>query len=140
MSNMLRIKWVGEPTMTFEDGFSVANWEHENRRSVATVGFAYLSAKRENFPGLSRDYMWGRPRKKAKDGTWVWGKAQQATWEDFIQDVDPLDWEILQTSEKLRLQLKDVTGHPNPVEVLKDKIVIKKDAKTGQYARVLHRS
>jgi len=133
----LLIKWVGEPDYVCEDGFTVYDWKHENKRTVALVGFAYLSCPAKNFPGLSQDYMWGRPKVKARSGGWRWGNTALATVEDFIQSVDPLDWQILQKSDRLRAQLKDVTGHANPIEVLKDTIIVKQDPDKGQWFRVL---
>lgn len=118
---MRRIKWVGEPAMLLEDGWRVANWKHENRRTVAAPGVAMRRMSKAKFPGLSRDYVWGEGRDGLADAT------------KLIIDVDDTDWELIH--DKFPLEFKDVTDHPDPESVGNDPIIVFRDPTTGQWLR-----
>lgn len=114
------IKWVGEPSILFADGFTVANWKHEDHRSVAVMGHATKKINHHKFPGLGRTYHWGgQPGKK------------KVTMADMIQPVDELDWNLIH--EQFPYEFKDVTDHPHPELVENDPVIVHRDPSTGQW-------
>lgn len=116
-----QIKWVGEPSVLFSDGFRIASWKNENRRRVALMGVATRTINHQKFPGLSRTYKWGGEP-----------SGGRVTMKDMIQPVLDDDWELIHKS--FPDEFKDVTDHPNPELVENDPIIVYKDA-TGQWKR-----
>lgn len=59
------IKWVGDRAVLKSDGFSVANWKHENRRAYP-IPFPpgshgnIIKIVEKGWEGVSRDYSWDR--------------------------------------------------------------------------------
>lgn len=59
------LKWVGDRAVRKSDGFGVANWKHENRRSFP-IPFApgskgnITKVVQRGWNGVSRDYQWNR--------------------------------------------------------------------------------
>jgi hypothetical protein len=60
------IKWVGERAVLKSDGFSVANWKHENRRRYpipfppGSPGNISRVVQTRELGGITRDYVWDR--------------------------------------------------------------------------------
>jgi hypothetical protein len=104
---MRLIKWVGDAPMLREDGWRVANWAYETRRVIPVPGKSTRRIRPKDIPGLSREYVWGR----------VGGND----W-DLIQAIDPIDADLIM-AENAR-EFKDVTGHPDPLSVRQDPVII----------------
>jgi hypothetical protein len=108
------VKWVGEPSILFADGFRVANWKHENRRIVAALDNATRTLNHKKWPGLSRTYRWGGDPSK-----------RRATMDDMIQPVIESDWELIK--QVYPYEFVDVTDHPHPELVENEPIIVHKD-------------
>lgn len=118
-----RLKWIGDPPMLMEDGWTIPNWDYENNRVVALVGYANRTLTPDDIPGLSKVYVWGKAKKR----------GQRATWKEFIQDVDEIDAQLILAG--CPDEFRDVTDHPTPETVRHDPVIIYKDKDTGKYYR-----
>ena len=95
MPRHVLVKWVGDPRIVLEDGFSVADMGYENRRVVVvptfngTAGTRRMIGRRQ---GLSRTYLW------------------EIDEPDMTIRMLPEDWEILHRLHPH--EFKDVTLLP----------------------------
>jgi hypothetical protein len=115
-----KIKWVGDPAILKSDGWSVYNWDYENKRVIAVVGHTQRAVSRKDLPGLSKDYHWGGPSPS-----------------HYVVDADDIDAHLILSSGPQ--EFKDVTDHPNPDSVLNDTYIVKRDEATGALYRELAR-
>lgn len=99
-----RLKWVGDPPVLRKDGWSVANWAYERKRTIALAGFAERIINQSDIPGLSRSYKWDKDLP------------------GYVLDVEFGDARVI--LERCPHEFKDVTDVPDPSTVTNTPIIL----------------
>lgn len=103
MSSRL-LKWVGDPPVYRADGWTVANWQYERKRTIALAGFAERIINKSDDPRLSRSYHW------------------QKNLPNFVLDVDENDARVI--LELCPHEFRDVTDVPDPATVTNTPVIL----------------
>lgn len=110
------LKWIGDPPVVKADGWSVANWRHENARPIA-------------MPRLARREITPYDEFKTRDGRKVFkpnGLSREYVWDvnlvNFVLEVDEADARIIMMRQPY--EFADVTNVADPSTVHHSPIVL----------------
>lgn len=98
------IKWLGDPPVVGEDGWSVPNWRYENLHVIAQPGHASRGISKADLPGLSKSYWWDKKLPH------------------YLLEVEANDAQLILTA--CPNEFRDVTDNPFPEHVRHTPIIM----------------
>jgi hypothetical protein len=128
-----KIKWVGDPRVTLPDGYTCGDWVWENNRVVAVAGKAVRICHKDEFPGLSKTYVFGGTAKGKTSKEMMENSVPSKDVKTFVIDMDPVDADII--LERGLWEFVDVTGIEHPEFVVNEPIRIHRERESDQLYR-----